>query len=327
MLFLGRLIFGFLIFLLLCPQPLQATRFTPQADSRTRYFRKSILTSDQYDVRVTKIMVEYQQFSKTLRQDVGTGFFMTDGGKYIYLVSTGRVFEKALKILLDKDGKVITFQRFIKKGTPYQEKIAPYEIDLVDIWRKGMLILNKGDGIDVGIVRLRKYKADTKPKKKKRILWGKEAKKEEPQYTSFVVDIFDEKSSVLSYENIYKAEEVYFFGFPSLPVLKNFNKEHALDPVVRKGIVAKFLDGKKLLVEAGVLQGTSGSPVFLRREYMSERGKVQIQLRLIGMITDSVPAALSSAGEVPSGLALVESVDNIVQTLSSFDMPGQKTKE
>ncbi|MBN2484262.1 MAG: hypothetical protein JXD21_08705 [Candidatus Omnitrophica bacterium] len=284
---------------------------------RTRYYRKAILTSDQYDVRVTKIMVRYEKFSKTITQDVGTGFFMTDGGNYIYLVSSGHVFEKALKILLDNPGKVITFQRFVTQDPAGTEKIVPYEIDLVDCWNKGTLKLNKDNDIDVGIVRIRTYQTESKEQKKQKRS-ARSAKEEEPHYTSYVVDIYDDKSSVLGYENIYKAEEIYFFGFPELSVLSNFNKKHALDPVVRKGIVSKFLDSKKILIEGGILPGTSGSPVFLRREYVSAKGDVQIQLRLIGLISHSVPAAVTATGEFPSGLALVESVNNILFTLQEF---------
>ena len=58
--------------------------------------------------------------------------------------------------------------------------------------------------------------------------------------------------------------------------------------------------------------------MFLRREYVIARGQVQIQLRLVGLIADSVPAVSLATGEIPSGLALVESIDNIVHTLDLF---------
>lgn len=308
------------------------------AYSENNFSRKPTLTSKNFDNRVTKIIIKYIENDQEKIQEIGTGFFITDAKNFIYLVSAGHVFREALKILLDKKGKMIFCQKFEDKDAKVQE-IVNYDIDIIDYWKKGLLKFNDDSNIDVGMIRLREFIKKEQPL----IIQEKEEseateKSKKLLLMSVCVDILS-NDEIAKYEDIEKAEDVYFFGYPTLPTLVEIDKTHSLNSIIRKGIVSKLIDGKKIIIDGFVSGGNSGSPVFLRRELLKE-GQIKIELRFIGMVTKYFPYYIkkvypkSEESEIlikqeteNSGLGLIESLDNIRDTLKEFSIEEQKKEE
>lgn len=282
---------------------------------------KPILTSENFDNRVTKIQIKIMQEGKENIIDLGTGFFVNDGGEFIYLVSAGHLFKDALKILIGNKGTIVFFQKFESKDSKMQD-VVTYDIDLMDYFKKNLLKLNKSR--DIGILKLREFIKKDEPVeiKQEKIEKSENQEIKPPLKYSATINILSE-NEIIKYENIKKGEDIYFFGFPELPTLKQFDKSHFLNPVIRKGIVSKLIDGRKIIVEGYASKGNSGSSVFIRREYVS-LGSYRVEFRFIGLITNYFPVLLPKPGESQifysenAGLASVESVDNILETLEYF---------
>lgn len=282
---------------------------------------KPALTSENFDNRVTKIQIKLIKEDKGNFIDLGTGFFVNDGGEFIYLVSAGHLFKDALKVLVANKGTIVFFQKFESKDSKMQ-KLVTYDIDLIDYWKKNLLKFNESR--DIGILKLREF---IKKEESAEVKLEKEEKSENqetkpPLTYSASINILSD-NDIIKYENIKKGEDIYFFGYPELPTLKEFDKSHLLNPVIRKGIVSKLIDGRKIIIEGYASKGNSGSPVFIRREYLS-LGSYRIEFRFIGLITNYFPVLLPKPGESQifysenAGLASVESVDNILETLEYF---------
>ena len=77
--------------------------------AQEQFCKKPVLTSENFDLRVTIIRVRQVVDDKERFIDIGSGFFITDGGKYLYLVSAGHVLKGALKILLDYPGTLVFY--------------------------------------------------------------------------------------------------------------------------------------------------------------------------------------------------------------------------
>ncbi|MDP3143072.1 MAG: hypothetical protein Q8N14_03895 [Candidatus Omnitrophota bacterium] len=288
---------------------------------------KPVLTSENFDNRVTKIQLKFIQEGKENIKDVGTGFFVNDGEKFIYLVSAGHIFKESLKNLIDNKGKMVFFQKFESKDGKLQNTIT-YEIDLIDCWKKNLLRFNESN--DLGIIKLREF---IKKEEISKEIEGKIEKSENqevksPMTYSASINISSD-DGVVKYENIKKAEDIYFFGYPELPTLQQFDKTHFLNPVIRKGIVSKLIDNKKIIIEGFASRGNSGSPVFVRREYIS-LGGYKIEFRFIGLITGYFPVFFPKPTDSRvfysenAGLALVESVDNILEIIEEFRADDKK---
>jgi hypothetical protein len=276
---------------------------------------KPALTSENFDNRVTKIQIKVIKEGKENFFDLGTGFFVNDGGEFIYLVSAGHLFKDALKFLIANRGTIVFFQKFESKDGKMQT-LSTYDLDLIDYWKRDFLKFNENR--DIGILKLREFiKNEESPK----IKLEKEEKSEDqgakPTLTySASINILSD-NEIIDFKNIEKGEDVYFFGYPELPTLILFDKSHLLNPVIRKGVISKLIDERRIMIEGYASGGSSGSPVFIRREYFS-LGSYKIELRFIGLITNYFPSKLPNS-EKPqidnAGLALVESVDNILETL------------
>jgi len=279
---------------------------------------KPSLTSENFDNRLTRIQIKFLQEGKEKLLDAGTGFFINDNKEFIYLVSAGHLFKDVLKFLLDNKGTVICFQKFESKDGTMKET-ATYEIDLIDYWKKDLLMINESK--DIGIIKLREFikKEETPETSTEKTEQGGNKEVRQPLKYSVSINILSDED-VIKYEHIKKAEDIYFFGYPELPTLKQFDKSHSLNPLIRKGIISKLIDGKKVIIEGFASKGSSGSPVFVRREYVL-LGGYRIEFRFIGLITQYFPVFLPKQGEPQienAGLALVESVDNIIETLEDF---------
>lgn len=288
------------------------------ASSEKNIQMKPSLTSENFDNRLTRIQIKFLQEGKEKLLDAGTGFFINDNGEFIYLVSAGHLFKDVLKFLLNNKGTIICFQKFESKDGTMKET-ATYEIDLIDYWKKDLLMINESK--DIGIVKLREFIKKEETPKTSTEETGQDGNKEvgQPLKYSVSINILSD-DDVIKYENIKKAEDIYFFGYPELPTLKQLDKSHSLNPLIRKGIISKLIDGKKIIIEGFASKGSSGSPVFARREYVLPGG-YRIEFRFIGLITQYFPVFLPKQGEPQienAGLALVESVDNIIETLEDF---------
>jgi len=129
------------------------------------------------------------------------------------------------------------------------------------------------------------------------------------------------KSSGLS-----EGDQVYVLGYPLGIVSENNNYV-----IARAGVIARIRDmlaghSSNFLIDSNIFPGNSGGPVIVRPEAMSINGTQAItKSSLIGIVKSYVPfndVAISQQTGRPrvifeenSGLALVESVTNIIQTV------------
>ena len=174
---------------------------------------------------------------------------------------------------------------------------------------------------DIGILMVRSFIPPKKFEGKGEGVILGEQNLDPSQYISVSVDVLNDES-VLKYSEVEKAEDVYFFGYPALATLNTKDASHRLDPIIRKGIVSKFIDRYKIIIDGFVSSGNSGSPVFVRREFIVPGGGYRIEFRFIGIITEYFPYVLKKQdkGDVGNaGLGLVESVDNILNILSDYE--------
>lgn len=325
--------FQLILVLILVLLPFSRIRSSLDAAPEEKFIRIPNLTNKNIDTLVARITLKYTRDNETVNPDIGTGFVMTDETKASYLVSAGHVFKDALKILLDNPGQMIIFQ-YASGEIAGKQPVVYYAIDLIDYWKKGLLGFNEENNIDIGIIKLRenlekKEIPQEKPETEKKI------EKTQEKSIEVIAPNLSDRSWYFKYDEIDKAEDVFFFGFPKLPTLERMDKQHVFQSVIRKGIISKFLDGKKIVLEGFASTGSSGSPVFLRRQLIGvEQNQVQmkIEFRLIGIITQYFPAVLPKI-EQPgtyyfenAGLALMESIDNILDTLNKFQANQKKTQ-
>jgi len=294
------------------------------------------LTSQNFDNRISKLKIQYVKNGKEVIEDVGTGVFMHKEDN-LYLVSAGHVFKGALKKLLDNDGVMIIYGKFLSKKDN-KLKIGSYPLDVVEYFKKGKLKFNRDKTVDIGIINLGKIDSEQEEKVSEEKTKGQNDKMESgDSNTEEIVEerVKDKQEFIVSavglptknndqyiqYGDVEKAEDVYFFGFPDLPTLTKMDKVHTYDPIIRKGIVSKLIDGKKIIIDGFVSGGNSGSPVFIRREFVKQSG-YQIHFRFIGIVTQFLPYILPTGGSQidNSSLGLVESVDNIINTLEEFNL-------
>ncbi|MRS60371.1 S1 family peptidase [Larkinella terrae] len=103
-------------------------------------------------------------------------------------------------------------------------------------------------------------------------------------------------------------EEIYVVGYPN-GLLDSENNE----PIYRKGITAtdinlNYCDRRQFLVDTGIFQGSSGSPVFMVVNEVSledNRYVLVKRMRLVGIV----------------GFVLIHSNKGVVRTLAFEDMP------
>jgi hypothetical protein len=297
----------------------------PESLTGQEEIMKPVLAKENFDTCVTKISLKYTKNDKEDTVDIGTGFFVIGNDNFMYLVSAGHVFKKAIKFLLDNKGAIFIHQELTiesKEG----KHINYYNIDLMDLWKNGLLQLNEEK--DIGIVRLVPFQRQTEGKsEQKPENEGKpdkeEAKREEKRLIFQSINLLA-NDQIVKYGDIRKAEEVYFLGYPDIRGLKDLDKTHSLTPLIRRGIVSKKIDGQRIIIEGFCSGGSSGSPVFLRREFFGGQPnglRIVIKNELMGVITTTFLVQQQAETSIETAdLALVESVDSIIDTLNQFSI-------
>lgn len=153
-------------------------------------------------------------------------------------------------------------------------------------------------------------------------------KRDHAEFAFYELDKHTMKVADLRDEGVSEADGIFVLGFP-LGIV-SADRKHV---IARSGIIARIrdvLDGKErcYLIDANIFPGNSGGPVILRPEVSAIQGTKSIgRSALIGMVKSYVPfrdvAVSQQTGnprvifEENSGLALVESVDSILEAVEA----------
>lgn len=131
-------------------------------------------------------------------------------------------------------------------------------------------------------------------------------------------------------KGISEGDYIYVLGFPL--GLVDSGKQHV---IVRQGAIARIRDlfsgnNSSYIIDAAVYPGNSGGPVISKPEMIYIEGtKSNSSSKLIGMVKSYIPfqeTAISQQTQLPritfqenSGLALVETVDSILETIEESE--------
>jgi hypothetical protein len=116
------------------------------------------------------------------------------------------------------------------------------------------------------------------------------------------------ESNCSFFSDVFQGDETYTFGYPkNLLVYSDLVQVDFEQPLVRHGIIAqKNPKTGNLILDSAVYGGNSGGPVLIRRP-----GKIlgSYDFRVVGLVTQTVPARYMPTNIVNSGYAVVEPID------------------
>ena len=132
------------------------------------------------------------------------------------------------------------------------------------------------------------------------------------------------------YKEVLIANEVFIFGYPVSLGVPNIPQIDSSRPLLRAGIVAgKNASLGSIILDCPVYPGNSGGPVV----EVEQDGSVN-RFRIIGLITQFVPAVASMTGPlsgnvaVNSGYSIAASMDGIVDLIDGIEQaPPNLTKQ
>ena len=132
-------------------------------------------------------------------------------------------------------------------------------------------------------------------------------------------------------EQVSEGDFIYVLGYPM--GLMPFDRQHV---IARSGIIARIRDlfenrSKSFMIDSFVFPGSSGGPVIYKPEVVAIQGTKSLKSAvLIGIVKGYIPyreIAISQQTQLPrvffeenSGLAIVETVDKIMDTIEADEI-------
>lgn len=237
----------------------------------------------------------------------GSGFFINGKGSIFLVTACHVLFDFQRNIFHSQDVVAVSYP---KDNSENEKNIL--NLDLVKLDALKLITINLSK--DIAVIKFANLEAEGAPF---RLVQGAFMKE-----VSAAGLIGVSLENIKLFKDVLIANEVFIFGYPvslGLPDMPQVDKSR---PLLRSGIVAgKNADLGSVILDCPVYPGNSGGPVV----EVEQEGPIN-RFRVVGLVTQFVPAIASMTGPLAgnvalnSGYSIAASMDGVVELIESIQI-------